>query len=121
MPWLERLHEAGFRIWPFESAALGVFFNVTLMFDIYTRLLTGPVKKANKDARRAYLKARREVDTLAAELPRAVLAEAEGSEDAFDALVCCVEMVRHRAEFAGLRRTDDPTLQLEGITWRPGV
>jgi hypothetical protein len=50
-----------------------------------------------------------------------VLAKAYASEDAFDALVCCVEMVRHQAEFAGLHATRDPELRLEGITWRPGV
>lgn len=45
----------------------------------------------------------------------------EGSEDGFDALVCCLEMVRWQTEFAGLRRATDETLKLEGITWRPGV
>jgi hypothetical protein len=50
-----------------------------------------------------------------------VLAKACGSEDAFDALVCCVEMVKRRVEFAGLRETRDPVLRMEGITWRPGV
>lgn len=121
MPWLERMHEAGFRVWPFESAALDAEIPQPLLVEMYTRLLTGPVKKANGDARRAYLKARRKTDWLCARLSRAVLAKAEGSEDAFDALVCCVEMVRHRAEFAVLPRTEDATLRLEGITWRPGV
>jgi hypothetical protein len=32
-----------------------------------------------------------------------------------------VEMVRWRAEFADLKATEDKTLRLEGITWRPGV
>ncbi len=121
MAWLERMHEAGFRVWPFESAALSSQPPQPLLVEMYTRLLTGPVKKANAEARRAYLKARRRTDPLYAEISRAVLAKAERSEDAFDALVCCVEMVRHRAEFAGLRRTEDRTLRLEGITWRPGV
>ena len=121
MPWLERLHEAGFRVWPFESAALTSEPVQPLLVELYTRLLTGPVKKANGEARRAYLKVRRGTDPLCAGLSRAVLAKAEGSEDAFDALVCCVEMVRHRAGFARLERTEDATLRLEGITWRPGV
>jgi hypothetical protein len=30
-------------------------------------------------------------------------------------------MVRYQDEFAGLRKTEDPVLGLEGITWRPGV
>jgi hypothetical protein len=50
-----------------------------------------------------------------------VLAKAYASEDAFDALVCVVEMVRFRGEFGGLRATRDSVLRLEGITWRPGV
>jgi hypothetical protein len=54
-------------------------------------------------------------------LSRGVLEKAQGSEDALDALVCCVEMVRWRAEFAGLRATRDAVLKLEGETWRPGV
>jgi len=49
------------------------------------------------------------------------MAKALGSEDAFDALVCAMEMVRCGAEFAGLRATRDAVLRLEGITWRPGV
>jgi hypothetical protein len=50
-----------------------------------------------------------------------VLTKAFASEDAFDALVSCIEMVRWRSEFAGLRATRDDTLRLEGVTWRPGV
>jgi hypothetical protein len=49
------------------------------------------------------------------------MAKAMGSEDAFDALVSTMEMVRHAGEFAGLRKTRDKVLRLEGITWRPGV
>jgi hypothetical protein len=49
------------------------------------------------------------------------LAKAYASEDAFDALVCCMQMVRVRSEFARLRTTPDAVLRLEGITWRPGV
>ena len=50
-----------------------------------------------------------------------MFAKAVGSEDAFDALVSTMEMVRHMGEFAGLKATKDKTLKLEGITWRPGV
>ncbi len=123
MEWLERLHAGGFRVWPFEAAALGEQAQ-PLLVEMYTRLLTGPVKKSNPDARKEYLKRRRagpSLDPLYAGLSRAALAGALGSEDGFDALVCCVEMVRHRAEFAVLRATEDPGLRLEGITWRPGV
>jgi hypothetical protein len=119
MPWLARLHQSGFRVWPFEDASLD---RQPLLVEMYTRLLTGAVKKANEAARRAYLTARRKAEPeLYGGLTRSVLAKAYASEDAFDALVCCVEMLRHQAEFAALRATRNPELRLEGITWRPGV
>ena len=118
MEWLERLHEAGFRVWPFEDADA----DTPLLVEMYTRLLTGPVAKSNETARRAYLKRRGlEEPGLYGSLPRSVVAGARSSEDGFDALVCCLEMVRGQAEFAGLRATEDARLRLEGITWRPGV
>ena len=40
------------------------------------------------------------------------------AEDGFDALVCCLEMVRWQAEFAGLRATQDKTLR--GLRALPG-
>ena len=139
MEWLLALHEAGFRVWPFEDAELssepthgdeaamngarvGVRHPAPLLVEMYTRLLTGPVAKSNEVARRAYLKRRALAEPgLYGCLPRGVLAGARASEDGFDALVCCLEMVRGQAEFGGLRRTEDPRLRLEGITWRPGV
>jgi hypothetical protein len=120
MPFLLRLHEAGFRAWPFESAGTDVR-PAPLLVEIYTRLLTGPVAKSNAAARAAYLTARRKNDALYARLPRVVLQNALGSEDAFDALVSTLEMVRYLPEFAALRATRDPILKLEGETWRPGV
>ncbi len=118
MPWLLRLWENGFRVWPFEDFADGR----PMLVEMYTRLLTGAVAKSNELARRAYLKGRRDAEPeLYGGLSRTVLAKAYGSEDGFDALVCCIEMVRYQAEFAGLHRTQDPVLELEGITWRPGV
>ncbi len=118
MPWLLRLHASGFRVWPFEDFA----DDQPLLVEMYTRLLTGPVAKSNELARRSYLKTRRAAEPeLYGGLPRPVLASAYGSEDAFDALVCCLEMVRHQEEFHRLRATTDEKLRLEGITWRPGV
>ena len=96
-----------------------------MLVEMYTRLLTGAVKKSNPDARRQYLLAKKKVDAVDAglysKLPRGVVTKALASEDAFDALVCCLEMVQWREEFAGLRATRDRVLRLEGITWRPGV
>jgi hypothetical protein len=121
MPFLLQLREAGFRTWPFESSALSQEKPQPLLLEIYTRLLTGAVAKSNPTARAAYLAARRKSDPAYAAISRSVLARAHASEDAFDALVCTLEMVRHRAELPSLRATEDPTLRLEGITWRPGV
>jgi hypothetical protein len=127
MPALLRLREAGFRVWPFEDAALasGTEEPKPLVVEMYTRLLTGAVAKSNIEARKAYLARRRKEEAdgsqIWAGLSRGVMAKALAGEDAFDALVSALEMVRWRAEFAGLRRTEDARLRLEGVTWRPGV
>ncbi len=92
-----------------------------LLVEMYTRLLTGAVAKSNPAARKAYLAAKRKTDKNYAGISRSVLAKALGSEDAFDALVCAMEMVRWQGEFARLKATRDAALKLEGITWRPGV
>ena len=89
--------------------------------EMYTRLMTGAVAKSNGAARKRYLAAKKKSDLLYAGLGRGVLARAYGSEDAFDALVSVLEMVRWRGEFAGLKATKDEVLRLEGITWRPGI
>jgi len=120
MPFLLRLREAGFRTWPFESAAFAARPK-PLVVEMYTRLMTGPVAKSNAAARKKYLAARKQDDALYAEITRGVMKKAEGSEDAFDALVSAMEMVRHRADFPRLRETKDAELRLEGITWRPGM
>lgn len=121
MPFLLRLREAGFRVWPFENSALGAKRPAPLLVEMYTRLLTGAVAKSNETARRTYLTAKRKSDSAYANLSRSVLTKAYASEDAFDALVCVMEMMQVREEFLNLRATRDPLLRLEGITWRPGV
>jgi hypothetical protein len=121
MPFLLKMREAGFRVWPFEDAALGAKSPQPLLVEMYTRLLTGAVAKSNPAARKAYLAARRKMDEAYAGLSRGVMAKALGSEDGFDALVCAMEMMQWRGEFAGLKATKDAELKLEGITWRPGV
>jgi hypothetical protein len=121
IPLLLQLREAGFRVWPFESSGLGDKQSRPLLVEMYTRLLTGPVAKSNPIARKAYMAARRKDEPEYARISRGVLGKALGSEDAFDALVCAMEMVRDRAEFGGLQATKDRVLRLEGITWRPGV
>jgi hypothetical protein len=121
MPALLRLREAGFRVWPYEDASLQGVAPRPLVVEMYTRLLTGAVAKSNATARKVYLARRRQEETVYAGLSRGVMAKALGSEDAFDALVSALEMVRWREEFSRLRRTRDAKLRLEGITWRPGV
>ena len=125
MPFLLHLREAGFRVWPFESASFDPKSKAArprpLLLEMYTRLMTGPVAKSNPAARKAYLTTRRKSDPNAAHLPRAVLQRALASEDAFDALISTLEMVAHRDEIATLHATRDSVLKLEGITWRPGV
>ena len=121
MPMLERLHEAGFRVWPLEDAALGGTAPRPLLVEMYTRLMTGAVAKSNEAARRAYLRAKCKTDAVYASLGRAVIAKAQGSEDAFDALVSVLEMARYAEDFARLRATEDADLRREGLTWRPGV
>ena len=123
MPTLARLHEAGWRVWPFESAALSAEEPQPrpLLTEMYTRLMTGAVAKSNALARKRYLAARRAEDPVFAPVSRAVFKKAEDSEDAFDALVSTLEMVRHREAFPRLRATTEPDLLLEGNTWRPGI
>lgn len=121
MPFLLRLREAGFRVWPFESARLDAKKPEPLLVEMYTRLMTGAVAKSNEGARLAYLKVRKKNDAVYGGISRGVMAKALASEDAFDALVSTMEMVRHAEEFAGLKATKDAALRLEGITWRPGV
>jgi hypothetical protein len=121
MPFLLALWEGGFRVWPYEDSGVGGKRPKPLLVEMYTRLMTGAVAKSNEGARRAYLAAKRKRDDLYGGISRGVLAKAYASEDAFDALVSVVEMVRYKGEFAGLKATTDEGLRLEGITWRPGV
>ena len=115
MPMLKRLRDAGFAVWPFDGAGL------PMVVEMYTRLNTGPVRKSNAAARAEYLRAKRREDAAYAALSRDVMARARASEDAFDALVSCMEMTARRREFAGLAMPMDPEYKVEGWTWAPGV
>jgi hypothetical protein len=119
MPGLLRLQEAGFRIWPYDEP--GLREGSPLVVEIYTRLMTGAVIKSSHVARTAYLAKKRGENALFAGLSRAVVAKARASEDGFDALVTALVMTEHRAEFLGLRRTEDEVFQMEGQTWVPGL
>jgi hypothetical protein len=112
---LRRLREAGFAVWPFDTARL------PMVVEMYTRLNTGPVRKSNADARAEYLRAKRREDVAYAALSRGVIAKARACEDAFDALVSCMAMTARRGEFAGLATPMDPEHKVEGWTWAPDV
>jgi hypothetical protein len=118
IPYLLKLREAGFAVWPFDAPALE---RSPMVVEIYARLMTGAVNKSPERARTEYLAKKRKESALYAGLSRGVLAKAKESEDAFDALVSAMVMVEHRGEFAGLRATKDEVLRMEGNTWRPGV
>jgi hypothetical protein len=118
-PVLLRLHDAGFRIWPFDTSKLVTKSPQPLVVEMYTRLNTGAVKKSNAAARAAYLlKKRREQPEYAA-LSRTVMQRARASEDAFDALVSTMVMAERRAAFATLPKPRDPLHGIEGWTWAP--
>jgi len=107
MPVLRRLRAAGFGVWPFPPAAM------PLAVEIYPRLLTGPVRKSDARARRAY------VDAKYASLAENVRASIASSEDAFDAAVSALVMWDHRADLQGLPPASDGVMLLEGAIWHP--
>lgn len=115
MALLQRLHQAGFRIWPFDQPKAGA----PLVVEMYTRLNTGPVHKSNAAARAEYLSRKQKEHAAYAKLGRAAITRAKASEDTFDALVSCMVMAEHRAEFYTLAKPRDPAYALEGWTWAP--
>ncbi len=110
---LQRLHEAGFLVWPFDPPQPGR----PMAVEMYSRLNTGPVHKSNPAARVAYLQRKRTEDPAYAALGRTALAKAKAGEDAFDALVSCMVMAEHRDQFYRLPQPRDPNYKLEGWTW----
>jgi hypothetical protein len=111
IPYLPELRDAGFSIWPFDKPRL------PMLLEIYPRLLTGPVRKSVREERVRYLKERMPPGVLTNE----ALAQAENSEDAFDAAVSAIKMGERRAEFATLKRLTDGDRQLEGKVWGAGL
>lgn len=107
MPYLAKLREEGFSIWPFDAPCGAV------VVEIYPRLLTGPVVKSSAEARRAYLQSH------SLQASRALAAKAAESEDAFDAALSALAMDRHRAALRRLARDAEPPYDIEGRTWWP--
>ena len=115
MKLLQRLHGAGFLIWPFDQPKAGT----PLVVEMYSRLNTGPVHKSNAEARAAYLSRKLAEDPAYGTLGRSAITKAKAGEDAFDALISCMVMAEHRAQFYGLPKPRDPAHALEGWTWAP--
>ena len=109
MPHLATLRDKGFSIWPFHEA------RTPLVIEIYPRLLTGPVRKSDPEARATYLaEGFPEIDG------DALTSKAASSEDAFDAAVSAVVMSRHLDEISALSVSRDATDLIEGRIWWPG-
>jgi hypothetical protein len=108
MPYLARLQDAGFAIWPFDDPRF------PLVCEIYPRLLTGPVLKGDRASREEYL-----LDMRWLGADPALVDAVASSEDAFDAAVSAVVMSRNAAELQALGQVDDPVLRLEGQIWAP--
>jgi hypothetical protein len=108
---LARLHEAGWRVWPFTE---GDGDAAPTVLEIYPRLLTGPVNKSSFSQRAEYLRHR--FPRLAA----GVGVMASSSEDAFDAAVSAMVMSEHADELAALPPALDEIDRIEGAIWWPG-
>jgi len=105
---LHELAQAGFAVWPFESAG-----DATII-EIYPRLLTGKVVKSSAQARLQHLDKRYPKE----ELPDLFRGMAAATEDAFDAAVSVLEMARASDELCELPDGDDVD-RIEGRIWSP--
>jgi len=83
--------------------------------------LTGEVKKGNGEERKKYLARKRRQSAPYRSLDTGVLAKAQGSEDAFDALVSVMEMTARRDDFPHLNQAKDRTSRIEGSVWGAGT
>jgi len=119
MPILARLHQGGFRVWPFGAGAPGGPLapggpggpSGPLVVEIYPRLLTGAVAKRNRARREAHL-------PLYGPQPPALLEQAASTEHAFDAACSALVMDRFHDEFGALRPEPEP-YAAEGRMWVP--
>jgi hypothetical protein len=107
---LARLHESGWRIWPFTDDGGAP---APTAIEIYPRLLTGPVNKSSFSQRAEFLRHR--FPYIAA----GVGVQASSSEDAFDAAVSALVMHEHLAELRALPPASDDVERIEGAIWWP--
>jgi hypothetical protein len=108
MPILDRLVDAGFRIWPFHAPEAGR----PLVVEIYPRLLTGELVKKDQTAREQHLR------KYEARIPTLLSQLAAGDEDQFDAAISAAVMNRYLNELVGLEAGDE-VARLEGRIWWP--
>ena len=107
MPILERLHQGGFHVWPFQP------FTLPVVFEIYPRLFTGPVVKSSLQERTAYL-----AQPRFRQLPAPVLAAAAASEDAFDALCSVLGLADQAEHLTQVTNELSDDERLEGAIWQ---
>jgi hypothetical protein len=105
MPFLHRLKNAGFTIWPFDDRS------GPTIIEIYPRVLTGSIVKSNGEARASRIRER--YPTITDE----TATKASSSDDAFDALVSALVMGTHASELRNLRRTTNDCVRKEGWIW----
>ena len=107
MPYLANLREEGFSIWPFHE------FRTPLVIEIYPRLLTGAVRKADHYARAAYLA------ESCLEIDEEFARKAASCEDAFDAAVSAMTMSCHSDDISALSACQEGPNSMEGRIWWP--
>jgi guanosine-3',5'-bis(diphosphate) 3'-pyrophosphohydrolase len=107
MPILQRLSDAGYRVWPFDRA------EPPAVVEIYPRLLTDAVVKSSPKARANY------IDARFPELSLRHRSLAASSEDALDAAVSALVLSREAAAVTALDAATDPVELLEGRIWCP--
>ncbi len=106
IPFLTKIREEGFAVWPFDSP------RPPLVVEIYPRILTGVVVKSSEGEREDYLNA------TWPKLPATFRSLAIRSEDAFDAAVSALVMDAHLQELGTLPGGDEIS-RLEGEIWAP--
>jgi hypothetical protein len=100
---LHWLADAGLRIWPFDPPGL------PLVVEIFSRVLTGRVRKNSPSERERYL--------ATVPMPAQLRRLAAASEDAFDAAVSAVVMAARMEELRTLPHAS--VYELEGKIWQP--
>ena len=109
MPMLQRLHEAGFSIWPFDPPAW------PMVIEIWPRAFyRRPVKKSSQQEREAYLRSEHPI------VDGEQFSRCAATDDAFDAAVSALVMSERVDELTGLPLVSDRTVLLEGVIWYPG-